>query len=240
MMLLCGNYESKSHLIAGDISHDRPLSLSVDAHGDILHVEHFRSAQDPSVEVFQSDSSGVSSVWRQPGASVPSVIFCIIRSHDSEMTANPSTFTVTLGACFERRTQCANPWGDALIALPFPHANFFPNFSLFSFFFFFRLASASNDMGIVPCMWNCVSTPRLPPAVVCFVGALQGPVNGAMRAGTPFQEFQEHQEFQVFQEIATHFKSVSRDSKNYQEFQQSSEKPINPNLPHSGRLAPCI
>jgi len=35
-----------------------------------------------------------------------------------------------------------------------------------------------------------------------------------------FQEFQAFQQFQVFQEIATHFKSVSRDSKSYQEFQE--------------------
>jgi len=52
---------------------------------------------------------------------------------------------------------------------------------------------------------------------------LQGPANGAMRAGTPIQEFQEHQEFQAFQEIATHFKSVSRDGKSYHEFQQFQE-----------------
>jgi len=35
-----------------------------------------------------------------------------------------------------------------------------------------------------------------------------------------FQEFQAFQQFQVFQETATHFKSVSRDSKSHQEFQE--------------------
>jgi len=35
-----------------------------------------------------------------------------------------------------------------------------------------------------------------------------------------FQEFQAFQQFQVFQETATHFKSVSRDSKSCQEFQE--------------------
>ena len=60
MMLWCRNYESRSHLITGDISHDRPFT--VDTHDDILHAEHFRSAHDPSVEEFQSDSCDVSSV----------------------------------------------------------------------------------------------------------------------------------------------------------------------------------
>jgi len=61
-----------------------------------------------------------------------------------------------------------------------------------------------------------------PPWAACRqeVLAQQGPANRAMRAGTPFQEFQEHQAFQAFQEIATHFKSVSRDSKSHQEFQE--------------------
>jgi len=64
MMLLCGNYESRSHLITGDISHNR--SLAVDTHDDILHAEHFRRAYDPSVEEFQSDSCDVSSVGDSP------------------------------------------------------------------------------------------------------------------------------------------------------------------------------
>jgi len=44
------------------------------------------------------------------------------------------------------------------------------------------------------------------------------PARPLMTAPISFQDFQEYQEFQVFQEIATHFKSVSRDSKIYQQF----------------------
>jgi len=97
MMLLCGNYESRSHLITGDIFHDRPCV--VDTHDNILHAEHFRSPHDPSVEVFQSDSYDVSPIWRQPGASIP-LIFCLISVHDSEMVATPSTLPVTLTPLF--------------------------------------------------------------------------------------------------------------------------------------------
>jgi len=60
MMLWCRNYESRSHLITGDISHDR--LFAVDTHDDILHAEHVRSTHDPSVEEAQSDSCDVSSV----------------------------------------------------------------------------------------------------------------------------------------------------------------------------------
>jgi len=55
------------------------------------------------------------------------------------------------------------------------------------------------------------------------LNCLQGLAN--MPAGAPFQEFQENQAFQwiqVFQETETHFKSVSRDSKSYQELSRVS------------------
>ena len=39
-------------------------------------------------------------------------------------------------------------------------------------------------------------------------------------ADPQLQELQALQQFQVFQEMATHFKSVSRDSKSRQEFQE--------------------